>query len=96
MHRDIVTSYPPGAEPLGDTDVCDTQGMLLPGRAITVQGHPEFTEGIVSEILGLRVQTKIISDDVYRSGMARVKDDHDGVRIARAFLRFIRGEIGGA
>lgn len=96
MHRDIVTSYPPGAEPLGDTDVCDTQGMLLPGRAITVQGHPEFTEGIVSEILGLRVQTKIISDDVYRSGMDRVKDDHDGVRIVRAFLRFVRGEIGGA
>lgn len=94
MHRDIVTSYPQGAEPLGDTDVCGTQGMLIPSKAITVQGHPEFTDGIVSEILGLRVETKIISEDLYKSGMDRVKDEHDGVKIAQAFLRFVRGEIG--
>lgn len=67
--------------------------MLIPNKAITVQGHPEFTEGIVSEILGLRVQTKIISEDLYKSGMDRVRDEHDGVGIAQAFLRFIRGDI---
>lgn len=94
MHRDYVTSTPEGAEPLAENDVCATQGFLVPGRAITVQGHPEFTGDIVSEILGLRVETKIIGEDMYRSGMDRVRDEHDGVRIARAFLKFMRGQLG--
>lgn len=94
MHRDYVTTTPEGAEPLAENDVCATQGFFVPGRAITVQGHPEFTGDIVSEILGLRVETKIISEDMYRSGMDRVRDEHDGVRIAQAFLKFARGQLG--
>lgn len=94
MHRDFVVSTPEGAEPLAENGICSTQGFLLPGKAITVQGHPEFTGEIVTEILGLRVETKIISEDMYKSGMDRVKDKHDGERIARAFLKFIRGQLG--
>lgn len=94
MHRDFVLSTPEGAEPLAETDVCSTQGFLLPGKAITVQGHPEFTGEIVTEILGLRVETKIISQDLYKSGMDRVRDDHDGVKIAQAFLKFVGGQLG--
>lgn len=93
MHRDIVTAYPPEAEPLGENDVCGIQGMLIPGKAITVQGHPEFTGTIVTEILGLRVQSKMISEDMYKSGIDRVNNEHDGVRIAQAFLRFMRGQV---
>ncbi|KAF3767164.1 class I glutamine amidotransferase-like protein [Cryphonectria parasitica EP155] len=94
MHRDIVFGTPEGAEDLAATDVCSQQGYLLPGKAITVQGHPEFTETIVSEILGLRHDTKIFSDDMYQSGMDRVGNEHDGERIARVFLKFMRGQLG--
>jgi GMP synthase-like glutamine amidotransferase len=90
MHRDEVVGLPEGAEPLGATDKCVTQGFILPGRVLTVQGHPEFTEEIVTEILEARHQAKIFGDDVFRSGMERVGKAHDGIEVARAFLRFLR------
>jgi GMP synthase (glutamine-hydrolysing) len=90
MHRDEVSSYPKGAVPLAENDVCPVQGMLIPGKVITVQGHPEFTEGIVRELLETRHYAGIFPDEVYKSGIARVADDHDGVAIAQAFLRFLR------
>jgi GMP synthase (glutamine-hydrolysing) len=91
MHRDVVLSYPADAEPLAETDVCPVQAMLIPGRAITVQGHPEFTEEIVREILEVRHVNGILPDAVFKSGMDRVGNEHDGVAIAQAFLRFLRG-----
>lgn len=92
MHRDAVFSYPAGAIPLAETDVCPVQGMLIPGKVITVQGHPEFTEGIVREILEARHAIAIFSDEVYESGIDRVANDHDGVAIARAFIKFMQGQ----
>ncbi|KAL1876451.1 hypothetical protein Daus18300_002695 [Diaporthe australafricana] len=92
MHRDIVFSNPEGAQNLGENNVCTTQGFILPGKAITVQGHPEFTDDIIREILELRHDTKVFTDEVYNSGVERAKNDHDGVKIAQAFLRFIQGQ----
>lgn len=89
MHRDSVSSIPAGAEPLAESDVCAVQGLVVPGKAMTVQGHPEFTEAIVRELLEARRTTGVISDELYRSGMARVGDEHDGLSIARAFLAFL-------
>ncbi len=90
MHRDAVLAYPPDAIPLGDTPGCPTQGMLIPGRLVTVQGHPEFTEDIVREILETRHESGVITDEVYQSGIDRVAADHDGVAVAKAFLKFMR------
>ncbi|CAN8102755.1 unnamed protein product [Discula destructiva] len=93
MHKDMVFGMPSGAESLAESDVCENQGFLLPGRAITVQGHPEFTGEIMPEILGVRHQAGIFDEELYASGMERATKEHDGVRIAQAFLRFIRGDI---
>lgn len=88
-----MLATPTGAEVLAETDVCTSQGFILPGKAITVQGHPEFTGEIVPEILGLRHDTGIFNDELYKSGMDRVQNEHDGVRIAQTFLKFIKGQI---
>ncbi|KAH8680777.1 glutamine amidotransferase class-I [Xylariales sp. PMI_506] len=90
MHRDVVFAHPPGTIPLAHTDRCATQGMYIPKRMIAVQGHPEFTEGIVTEILGMRHKDGIFNDEMYTDAMNRVGKDHDGVLIAQAFLRFLR------
>lgn len=90
MHRDEVGAYPEGAEPLAENSVCSIQGMLIPGRVITVQGHPEFTEGIVREILDSRQAAGIFPEGIYEGGIERVGNQHDGVEIAQAFLRFLR------
>lgn len=90
MHRDEVHEYPAGAVPLAHTPVCATQAMYIPRRMIAVQGHPEFTESMVREILQLRHDGGIISDGIFEDAMSRVADKHDGVAIAQAFLRFLR------
>ena len=89
MHKDIVYFYPPGVEELGWSDRCKVQGMYIPQRVITVQGHPEFTEEIVREILDMRRKQNIFDEDTYKDAMARVLRPHDGVSVAQAFLRFL-------
>ncbi|KAB5554922.1 class I glutamine amidotransferase-like protein, partial [Coniochaeta sp. 2T2.1] len=93
MHRDAVASLPAGAESLGETDVCPVQGFVILGKVITVQGHPEMTGPIVKEILDLRHEMGILSDEIYQDGMDRVQDEHDGVPIARAFLKFLGVQV---
>ncbi|KAM5345204.1 hypothetical protein ACJ41O_011066 [Fusarium nematophilum] len=90
MHRDIVYEFPAGSIPLGSNDICEVQGFYSPGRYITVQGHPEFTGEIISEILFNRHTVGIFTDEVYEDGMKRAPVPHDGVAIARAFLNFMR------
>lgn len=88
MHQDIVFSYPDHVQHLGYTDRCKVQGMYVPKRVITVQGHPEFTGAIVEELLKRRHDQGIFDDTMYNDGMSRVQIPHDGVRIGAAFLRF--------
>lgn len=89
MHRDIVSEYPTGVKELGSSPKCSVQGMYKKGKFITVQGHPEFNQQIVSEIAKNRYAQGIFSDDLYQDAIARVANRHDGVVVAQAFLRFL-------
>lgn len=66
--------------------------MYTRNRLITVQGHPEFTEEIVRELLEARHSQGVFDDVLYGSGMERVGNGHDGVVVAGAFLRFLLEE----
>ncbi|GJN66398.1 Glutamine amidotransferase type 1 [Purpureocillium lilacinum] len=90
MHHDIVFGFPDGAEPLGSNAFCDNQGMYSPGRYLTVQGHPEFTPDIISEVLFNRHTVQIFTDEQYEDGMRRATVPHDGVAVGRAILKFMR------
>jgi GMP synthase-like glutamine amidotransferase len=90
MHRDIVFEFPKDAVPLASNDICTVQAMYVPGKYIAVQGHPEFTEELISEVLDVRHKQGIFSDEVYEDAMSRAGTEHDGVTIARGFLRFLR------
>lgn len=92
MHRDVVYDYPAGVEELGSSPKCLVQGMYIEGRVITVQGHPEFNQEIVTELLEARHEQGIFDDETYEDGMARVGKAQDGVVVARAFLRFLLEE----
>lgn len=89
MHRDIVHYYPPNVIPLGSSPSCAVQGMYLPGRFITVQGHPEFNEEIVSEIVKSRKENGVFSEEQYQDAINRAGLEHDGVAIGVACLRFL-------
>lgn len=91
MHKDIVFEYPDGVQPLGSTPRCKVQGMFVPGRVLTVQGHPEFTEEILVEILEVRHQQGVFGDEIYGDAMERVGRKHDGVLVGKRFVEFLRG-----
>lgn len=92
MHKDLVYHYPTGVEELGSSGPCKVQGMYVPKKVITVQGHPEFTEEIVAELLEKRREQMIFSEEIYGEAMARVGKPHDGVMVAQAFLKFLMEE----
>ena len=89
MHKDIVYYYPKGVEELGSSDKCQVQGMYVPKSLITVQGHPEFTERIVDELIRTRHEQGVFDQKIYEDSMARVGKDHDGVLVAQGFLEFL-------
>ncbi|MCJ1433378.1 hypothetical protein MMC27_002738 [Xylographa pallens] len=89
MHKDIVFTYPPGVEPLGSSHRCEVQGMLIPKRVITIQGHPEFNADIVSELLEARHKQGIFDDKTYEDAMHRVGREQDGVLVSGVFLKFL-------
>jgi hypothetical protein len=89
MHRDIVYDYPEEVEQLAYTDKCSVQGMYISKRLITVQGHPEFNEEIVRELLVARHASGIFDDSMFNDAMGRVDKYQDGVVVASAFLRFL-------
>lgn len=66
--------------------------MYIPKKAITLQGHPEFTEEIMAELLEARYKRKIFSEEIYKEAMTRVGKSQDGVLIAQAFLKFLIDE----
>ncbi|KAK4237794.1 glutamine amidotransferase class-I [Achaetomium macrosporum] len=88
-HHDAVLAYPPSVIPLARTELCPTQGMYVPRRLITVQGHPEFSQFMMTEMLRVRHAAGIIPDGPFEDAMRRATDKHDGVAIGRAFLRFL-------
>ncbi|KAG8627676.1 hypothetical protein KVT40_003549 [Elsinoe batatas] len=89
MHQDIVYEYPEGVEPLAHSPKCSTQGWYMKGKAITVQGHPEFNNFITSAILDVRHDLGVLKDDIYNDAMSRVGNKHDGIVASKAFLQFV-------
>ncbi|KAH8596106.1 class I glutamine amidotransferase-like protein [Bisporella sp. PMI_857] len=89
MHRDIVYEYPEGTEELAYTDKCAVQGFYIQNRVFTVQGHPEFNEEIMKEILNVRRKAGIFDQEMFEDALARSEKHQDGVVVAKAFLKFL-------
>ncbi|KAI1329760.1 putative class I glutamine amidotransferase [Xylariaceae sp. FL0255] len=89
MHRDAALEVPPGVLLLARTPVCENQAMCIPQRMISVQGHPEFDEAMVTEILNARKYGGVITGGLYEDGARRAGAEQDGVAVAQAFLRFL-------
>jgi hypothetical protein len=76
-------------EHLAYKEKCAVQEMYKKRKIITVQGHLEFTEEIVRELLEARRASGMLNDEMYNGGVENVDRGHDGVVVAQAFLKFI-------
>lgn len=89
MHQDIVFNYPPNVVPLGSSPRCAVQGMYVPRHFITLQGHPEFTGDIITEIIRTRAEGGVFKEEQAQDALSRANIEHDGVAIGVAFLKFL-------
>lgn len=53
-HRDQVTQAPDGAQVIASNNFCANAALLYPGRALTVQAHPEFRPEFVNGLMQTR------------------------------------------
>lgn len=63
-HQDQIESLPKDARRIGTSEFCENAALWYPGFALTVQGHPEFSESYVSVLLDLRRGTILSNADV--------------------------------
>ena len=89
MHRDIVTKVPPGFKSLGYNSHCEIQGLYLPDRILSLQAHPEYDEFIMSQLIELRHNMGIFSDELYHEGNTRKCLSHDGLFVMSKILDFL-------
>jgi len=66
--------------------------MYIPKRVMTVQGHPEFTEEIMKELLVMAHASGLFNKELFEDSMRRVDKYQDGVVVAQVFLRFLLEE----
>ena len=98
-HQDQVTQLPEGARVVGQNDFCANAALLYPGRAFTVQPHPEFTDSFVQGLIETRaigvVPTPLL--DRARAGMGGKRDsDVIAARIAAFFREAVADRQGAA
>lgn len=90
MHQDIVIDSPRlPVKSLGSTAICTNQIFSKSNRLLSVQGHPEFTNAMVAEILKMRHNRGVLSVAAFKEAMRRVDTPHDGDVVGVAFILFL-------
>ncbi|KAA1190408.1 GMP synthase [Pseudohalioglobus sediminis] len=87
-HQDQVVKNADGARVLAASEFCENAVVQIGEHILTFQGHPEFVPGYSSEIMDYR--REMIGDEVYETGMASLQESHEGDRVARWILNFLK------
>ena len=86
-HQDQVVALPDGATCFAGSDFCPIAGFEIPGRAMTLQGHPEFSPGYSAGLMGCRREQ--LGEAVYQVGMDSLANAPDANLAARWIANFL-------
>jgi len=95
MHKDQVTSAPKGAHIWGSSEHTEVQGLVIPGRLFTTQGHLGYNEKTVRENIDHRKEKGMVDEDVAHEAHRKAHMKHDGERVGAAILRFFGDQESG-
>ena len=87
-HQDQVVENAPGATVLAGSDFCENAVCQIGEHILTFQGHPEFLPEYSREIMDFR--REMIGEQAYETGVASLRDDPQGDRVARWILNFLK------
>ena len=88
-HRDQVTQVPDGAQVIARNDFCANAALLYPGRALTVQAHPEFQPEFVEGLMRTRGKG-LVPDQVMAAASARLTEPLQDRTIAAQIAEFFK------
>ena len=87
-HQDQVVENARGARVLASSEFCENAVCQLGDHILTFQGHPEFVTGYSREIMEFR--REMIGEQAYSDGMASLRDEPQGARVAAWIVNFLR------
>ena len=88
-HQDQVVTRPDGAEVAATSGFCENAALIYPGRAFTVQAHPEFSDGFVQGLMDTRARG-IVPDALLDVANARMGGKRDNDVLASRIAAFFR------
>lgn len=87
-HQDQVVNNARGATVLAGSDFCENAVVQVGDHILTFQGHPEFVSDYSREIMDYR--REVIGEEAYAAGMASLAKEHEGQRVARWIVDFLK------
>lgn len=92
-HQDQVLALPPDARVVAENEHCEIAAFKVGEQLLAFQGHPEFIPEYSREIMEFR--KALIGATRVTEGMASLENNtHEGERVARWMLDFVRGQSG--
>ncbi|OAE23378.1 hypothetical protein AXG93_1660s1370 [Marchantia polymorpha subsp. ruderalis] len=90
-HRDQVKEIPPGGELLGFSERTGIEMYAVGDNILAIQGHPEFSEDVVRDIVDTRSSSGVLNDAETKTARDTLKEGpHDREilqRICKLFLK---------
>ncbi|KAJ3041283.1 hypothetical protein HK097_002304 [Rhizophlyctis rosea] len=93
MHQDYVKRIPPSFEVYASTTLCPVQGLIQPNKYLTIQAHPEFNGGVVTEIIKARKIIGVWPEETADKYLSTVNEPLDGVWFGAKIIGFFVGNM---
>jgi GMP synthase-like glutamine amidotransferase len=90
-HQDQVMTLPPGAELLGSSAFCPNAFYVIDGRVLAIQGHPEFSAGIMRDILAQ--EDRFVDIRLHQAAVRSLDNGTpDNLVVAHWMVNFLTGQ----
>lgn len=89
VHRDHVASVPEGAEILASTSKTGIQVFRIKNQVLGIQGHPEFFNDIVADLVKRREKAGIISQKLGFEALDSLVNDPDRAHWVKWLRKFL-------
>ncbi|KAK7202797.1 class I glutamine amidotransferase-like protein [Myxozyma melibiosi] len=83
MHSDHVTVLPKGVHVFASSPKSPVQGMYVPRKILTFQGHPEFNAEVAEALVDRVIRNGGLTDEQAQDALGRVGMENHGGRLGR-------------
>lgn len=77
---------------VGESELCQRQGLLLPGRVLTFQGHPEFNKNITVSTIQNLEKKKVFNQQEANNHLQSAKKEDDAILHGEVLIHFFASQ----